>query len=140
MSIYLDASILVSIFVRDRHAPRIFEWLSELTAPLLVSSWAVTEFSSALGVRRRMGSMDYSERAASEKSMDNWLAGNIDRIECTAIDLRIARQILRDEAAPLKAPHALHLAMALRSGSILATTDRQLARAAEALGIATNAP
>jgi hypothetical protein len=131
---YFDASVLVSLFVRDHHTDRVHNWIATLSDRPLVSDWAVTEFTSALGLRRRIDVLGRSEREQIEVALDGWLY-SVDRIELAAADLAFARFLMRSEATPLKAPDALHLAIAMRWGATLATTDRQLSRAAEELGV-----
>ncbi|HXQ14448.1 MAG TPA: type II toxin-antitoxin system VapC family toxin [Caulobacteraceae bacterium] len=134
MTSYFDASVLVSMFVRDEHTDRVHRWIATLSDRPLVSNWAVTEFTSALGLRRRIDVLSRDEREQIELALDGWLY-SADRIEVAAADLTFARFLMRSEATPLKAPDALHLAIAMRWGARLATTDRQLGRAAEEVGV-----
>jgi predicted nucleic acid-binding protein len=72
LSVYLDTSVLVSLFVRDGHTDRVLSWAQTQTEPPQVSDWAVTEFSSALGLRRRLGQLEEADRANLELALDGW--------------------------------------------------------------------
>lgn len=134
MSFYFDTSVIVSLFVRDDNTDRVFDWFATLAEPPIVSSWTVAEFTSALGLRRRLGVLDRAEREQIELALDDWLQG-VELIEPAASDFALARDLMRSEVAPLKAPDALHLAIALRRGATLVSTDRQLDRAALNAGL-----
>jgi predicted nucleic acid-binding protein len=134
LSVYLDTSVLVSLFVRDGRTDRVLNWAQTQTEPPQVSDWAVTEFSSALGLRRRLGQLEEADRANLELALDGWLQ-TVSRVEVGSADLALARHLMRSELIALKAPDAFHLALSLRWGSVLATTDRQLAQAAVDLGL-----
>jgi uncharacterized protein len=134
LSVYLDTSVLVSLLLRDGHTDRVLNWLQTRTEPPLVSDWAVAEFSSALGLRRRLGELDPSDRERLELALDGWLQ-TVDRVESAPADLALARHLMRSELVVLKTPDALHLALSLRWGATMATTDRQLAQAAVGVGL-----
>jgi predicted nucleic acid-binding protein len=137
LSAYLDASVLVSIWVADSQSARVGDWLARSPKSLLVSNWAVTEFTSALGVRRRAGTLDVREREAAENALDLWLESGVERADLISGDFVVARRLMRSETSPIKAADALHIAVAQRLGCSLATLDVQQRRMAEALGLET---
>lgn len=132
MPLYLDTSLLVSAFVEDDHS----DWAAKLLirAPdVVVSRWAETEFSSALGLRVRSNAMDLSERAEIEAEFDGWRSG---RGSCRVEDhdmVRCRRLLL--DGVRLRTPDALHLSVVLRHGYALATLDKYLAAAAKLKGV-----
>ena len=137
MSVYLDTSVLVSMWVQDAHSEYIDHWCAGLDEPMLVSNWAAAEFTSALGARQRNASLTPEESESAELALDGWLAAGVDTIDLVAADVSLARRLMRASSTPLKAPDALHLAATRRTGATLATLDRPLQRAAESLGLAT---
>ncbi|MGH6958402.1 MAG: type II toxin-antitoxin system VapC family toxin [Caulobacteraceae bacterium] len=137
MSIYIDASVLVSMWVSDSHSRRVDRWIETVDSSLVVSDWGAAEFSSALGARHRSGALSEPDREAAERSFDAWFGSGVTQTDILAEDFRSARRLIRMEIAPLKAPDALHLAVARRLGAVFATLDRPLSRAADRLGVST---
>ena len=124
------------MWVKDSHSERVDRWSASIAEPMVVSGWAVAEFSSALGVRRRHGDLNDDERQAAELALDIWLT-SVDQVEIVAVDFVLARQLMRVDALPVKAPDALHIAVAKRIGAVMATVDRQLRHAAEGFDVST---
>lgn len=136
MKLYLDASVLVSLLARDALTPRAYCLLRARTAELLVSDFAAAEFASALGQRVRTGELTAEEARAAFANFDVWTAQTTRRIETTAADVRAAEAFLRRLDLNLRAPDALHIAVARRMGAVLATFDEKMAVAVRALGLA----
>lgn len=136
--IYLDASVVVPIFITELTSPRLDAWLA--TDPeICLSEWTVSEFSSALSLRLRTGGLDVEERDAAELELDGWLADGILAVEVGEDDIRAARTLLRFDRN-LRTPDALHLAIASRLDCRIATYDRRLAEAAVAIGMEVVVP
>jgi predicted nucleic acid-binding protein len=135
LSVYLDTSVLVSLFTADDHSERAEAWLME-GHDLIVSHWVAAEFSSALSVQRRQGRITAIDVDVAERAFDSLLDSEF-RVEVIGgADLLRARAIVVRDGF-LKAPHALHLAIAERLGSVFATFDQTLHRAARSLGMET---
>lgn len=132
MSTYVDTSVIVSFFIRDDHAETARRW-AETGPDVAISDWTMTEFSSALSHHVRLGSLSDRERKAAELAFDRWSA--------RGLVLEVARERFRDARAliqahrRLRAPDALHLAIARHEGLPLATMDRDLLDAALAEGL-----
>ena len=132
MSTYVDTSVIVSFFIRDDHAETARRW-AETGPDVAISDWTMTEFSSALSHHVRLGSLSDRERKAAELAFDRWAA--------RGLVLEVARERFRDARAliqahrRLRAPDALHLAIARHEGLPLATLDRDLLDAALAEGL-----
>lgn len=125
MSVYLDASVLVSMFVADNNTPA--AWRFGGGAPnCVISVWAVTEFSSALFLQVRKGRLAPDERSEVEARFDRWLTTRPDSVLPLLEDHQAARTMLRRASTPLRAPDALHLAICQRLGADLATFDRTM--------------
>ncbi|HZZ35976.1 MAG TPA: type II toxin-antitoxin system VapC family toxin [Caulobacteraceae bacterium] len=139
MSIYLDTSVAVSLFVHDPHSARVEAWLSTDPQHVTLSAWTAAEFSSALARRERIGQTTPVDRAAAERSFDLWVATFAQDAPVLAQDFEFVREIIRHDRARLRTPDALHLAIVYRIGAKLATLDTDLAQAAQAIGIATEA-
>lgn len=138
MRLYLDASVLVPLFVDDDWTDRAKAWAT--TEPdVLVSDWAVTEFSSALSLHVRKGRLDPDERDEAENALNWWLAVRVKEEPVDPEDVIQARMLLYRHAK-LRAPDALHLALVSRLRVGLVTYDLDLAAAARADGVSVVVP
>jgi predicted nucleic acid-binding protein len=136
LSIYLDASVLVSMFTIDEHTTRARGWLGAVDRALSLSDWTLTEFSSATAIGVRVGRFTEADRDEAEARLGAWL-GSSEVVESVdPDDVRMARGLIRATRLPLRASDALHLAITHRLGDTLATFDVGMARAAADLGIA----
>ncbi|MBX3476935.1 MAG: type II toxin-antitoxin system VapC family toxin [Brevundimonas sp.] len=136
MKTYLDTSILVSAIHLDDHSSRVTAWLA--STDVIWSRWALTEISSALAVQVRMGRLADKARRGLEIRLDAWLGGR-EVIDVLNEDVVLARDLVRGDVR-LRAPDALHLAIALREGLPLATLDRDMAAAARDAGLVVLTP
>ncbi len=140
MTAYVEASVAVSLFVDDVHSARVDAWLGEQRDPLLLSAWTITEFSSALAFRRRVGTLNANDRRSAEAAFDGWISSDQVRVvDVGASDFATARQLMRYDTIPLRAADALHLAIALRLGVVMATLDDDLETAAKTTGLGISA-
>ena len=131
--IYLDASVVVPIFVVEATSPRLDVWLA--THPdICLSPWTVAEFSSALSHHQRTGRLAPDEREAAEDGLDQWLAQGVRLLDIGNDDVRAAQTLIRFDPL-LRTPDALHVALAERFGLSLATYDQRLAASAARIGI-----
>ena len=137
MTVYLDTSVLVSLFQKDEHTERASAWIAGVDS-FVLSSWTLTEFSSALAVRTRMRQVLDRERRAFELQLDQWLLGRI-VLSVLDGDMIEARRLVRNDVR-LRAPDGLHVALAIRHGCVLATLDKDMARAAKNVGLTVAIP
>ena len=83
MRLYLDTSLIVTALVTEPQSPAVVAWLETRTAArLTISDWVVTEFSAALSVKLRSGTLD---AAAQDRALS--LFGDLvsNEFECLAI-------------------------------------------------------
>ena len=137
MSVYLDASVLMSVFHDDDHSDRVTEWLS-LRDDFIFSLWTVAEVSSALSRQVKMKNLSSRERERTETRLDLWLAGR-PMADVASDDFDLARRLLRADVR-LRTPDALHIAVAVRQGLELATLDRAMAESALDFGLGVIVP
>lgn len=140
MSLYLDASVLVALFVTDPAAPRAEVFLLEHPAITVVSDFGAAEFSSAVARRVRMRDLTKGEGRLVFANFDDWIARSTSRENVMAVDIVSAERILRRLDVNLRTPDAIHLAIARRLDAVLVTFDRAVAVAARALGMAVETP
>lgn len=107
---------------------------------LLISDFAAAEVASALSRLVRMGLLDSADATARVSDFDVWRAGTSSPVDVQASDMRLAYTYVRRFDLMLRAPDALHLALARRLEVTLVTLNRRLADAALALGISAGSP
>lgn len=132
MSIYVDTSVVVSFFIRDDHAEAARRW-ARTDPRVAISDWTATEFSSALSHHVRLGSLSDRERKVAELAFDRWAARGL-VLEVTRDRFQDARLLMQAHRR-LRAPDALHLAIARYEGLPLATLDEDMRDAGVAEGM-----
>jgi uncharacterized protein len=139
VSLYLDASVLVTLFVIDPSSARAEAFLSAHPEIVIVSDFGVAEFSSAVGRRVRTRDLTREDGQLAFSHLDTWVARSAYR-EITTADIDAANRILRRLEVNLRTPDAIHIAIAQRLEATLVTFDRSMAASARALGIAVATP
>jgi predicted nucleic acid-binding protein len=107
---------------------------------LLVSDLVVTEVVSALSRRLRQGALTRADARRVQHAIVGRLdGGGYQRVELTRDAHRRAEHLLLSlTEAPLRAPDALHLALAMSArAASMASFDARLGVAARAVGLAT---
>jgi predicted nucleic acid-binding protein len=140
MSIYLDASFLIPMLVREPVSEAVRAFLTETEQELLVSDFAAVEVASGLSRLVRTGLLTTAEATARLANFETWRAGSASTADIHAADARLAYTYVRRFELMLRAPDALHLAMAHRLQATLVTFDRRLSQAAASLGIMAQIP
>lgn len=136
LSVYLDTSVIVSLFINDSFSPRARAFLATGPADIVVSDLASAEFASALGIRCRRRLSNKLEARAAFASLDIWSNRYAVTVQMQSADIRQAQSALRRLDLSLRTPDAIHIAIAQRLGSALATFDNRLADGAKTLGAA----
>jgi hypothetical protein len=137
MRVYVDTSVLVAAHVREPHTGLAQTWLSEHSANLLLSTWALVECDSALAIKLRRGELDAASQMSAIAVIDAFAGHFAPLTTPLEADLQRARMLCRNANSGLRSGDALHLAMALRlNASHLATLDSVLAKNATEHGLA----
>ena len=140
MSSYLDASVLVPRLVEEQHSDAVVAFIATNIDELVISDFAAAEVGSALSRLVRMRQMSAADAASSLSDFDIWRAATSSPAEVHAADARLAYAYVRRFDLMLRAPDALHLAIARRLGATLVTLDARLASAARELGVSAAVP
>ncbi|MBA2574502.1 MAG: type II toxin-antitoxin system VapC family toxin [Actinomycetota bacterium] len=125
--LYLDTSLLVAALTPETNTADVQRWLSEQVAgQLAVSDWVTTEFSSALSLKTRVGALAVEERDQALDAYRLLTLRSFEIVPVTRNDFLVAARFLDRSEMALRAGDALHVAVALRTGAVLVTLDREL--------------
>lgn len=135
MAFYLDTSVLVAYYVPEALSERVQERLMAAQG-VVVNELARLELVAALALRQRVGDLSATDaHNVLALFRHHWTQGLYGMLVPRGADYQRARGYVGRFDLPLKAPDALHLALA--DGRTLLTADRQLAQNAMKLRIAT---
>jgi predicted nucleic acid-binding protein len=135
LSIYLDTSIVVPLFLPDPFVGRTRSFFAAGPADLMVSDLVSAEFAFVVGIRVRKKEISSANGKAAFVNFDNWTRRRTIGAETSPDDIRRAERMLRRLNLNLRAPDAIHVAIAQRLGAELATFDVKMADCAHALGV-----
>jgi predicted nucleic acid-binding protein len=134
--IYIDTSVLGAIFFREAGAADLLARLEgQRKKQLMISAWTLTEMVSVGGIKQRTGAIDAVTRQQALANFQRFASMHLGTVEIEPADFRTAA-VLIESPSPLRAGDALHLAVARRLGAPLASIDRRLCVAVDALGLA----
>jgi len=136
VSFYLDANVLVSLFVTDAHSRTADAWIDSDPGILFVSDFAEVEVSAVISRQLRAKLTSESVARDALADFDEWTSRMTQALETSSSDVRFADRLVRNFATKLAAPDALHLAITLKHGPQLVTFDERLAEAARRCGAA----
>jgi uncharacterized protein len=136
LTCYLDASVMLPILIKEPASTAVDAFMSTVQQQLWVSDFAAAEVASALSRLVRTGRLQATDGAARLSDFDVWRTAMTKPAEIHAVDVRLAGAYVRRFDLALRAPDALHVAMARRLDIPLVTLDRRLATAARELGVA----
>jgi predicted nucleic acid-binding protein len=135
VNVYFDASVIVSFVINDALSPRVDAYINSVSPIAVVSDFAAAEVASALNLRVRAGTMDQDGARAALGRLDLWRAQAAASCQLTSTDILVADAFLRRLDLPLRAPDAIHLAIAQRLDIAIATGDLRMKDCAVRLGI-----
>src|SRR4051812_34775057 len=101
---------------------------------LLVSDFAGAEFASAIARLVRMGDVTADGARDTFAEFDAWTSRETEGAQTTTVDIGSAAAFIRRLDLTLRAPDAIHIAIAQRLGVDLFTFDKKLAASARTLG------
>lgn len=137
MSVYLDASLLVALFLPDATSERAINFIANFKLRPVTTDFAIAEFASAVGRRVRMDRVQTQDAHAMFHEFDAWIAASVFRVSIAPADVAVSNDFLRRLDLNLRTPDALHIAAAKRLNLTLATFDTRMADCARQLGVET---
>ena len=134
--LYLDTSLLISAHSRESRTDDVLRWLSKQNvAELSISDWVITEFSSALSIKLRMGVIGTGQRGAMLAQFTQLSVNTLRLLPIEVSALRTAARFCDQPHLNLRAGDALHLAICAEHGAVLCTLDQRLSQAAPLVGV-----
>lgn len=136
---YVDTSVLVAAFTREKRTKEMQNWLADQSpGNLAISDWVITEFSSALSIKVRIGALETSHRADVLASFIEMIEKSLVVLSISPLDFRTAARFADQHDTGLRAGDALHLAVAANHGGKLQSLDQGQVEAARQLGVSTS--
>lgn len=134
MNLYLDASVLVPLFVSEARSDDAQAGLQGRA--LFISDLAAAEFSAAISRRVRTGDLGVEQAPAAFATFDAWSARAANRVPLETGDLLSTIALVRRLDLHLRTADAVNLAIVQRLGAEIFTFDKKMAEAARSLGLA----
>jgi predicted nucleic acid-binding protein len=133
---YVDTSVLVAALTKEINTPRAERWLTAAAeGDVAISDWVIAEFSAALSIKLRIGSVNVDRRAAALAAFARMIDESFVVAPITSAHFRTAARLADKHQHGLRAADALHLAVSSEEGATLCTMDKRLASAGKALDI-----
>jgi predicted nucleic acid-binding protein len=135
--IYLDTSFLAPLFREEATSQKVADFVSRQAAgTLAVSKWTGVEFASLVSRDVRMGMLTAAEGRHLVDEFGSVVASSLFVFAPNSIDFELAGEYVANFATQLRAPDALHLAVAHNNGvEFIATLDEGMLSAAKRLKI-----
>jgi uncharacterized protein len=135
LTCYLDASVMLPMLVKEPASAAVDAFMATVQQEVWVSDFAAAEVASALSRLVRAAHLQATDAAARLSEFDIWRAAMTSTVDIQASDTRLAYIYVRRFDLRLRAPDALHVAVARRLDAVLVTLDRRMATAAIDLGV-----
>ena len=136
--IYLDTSFLTPLFREEATSSKVAAFLTrQSVGTLVVSKWTSVEFASLVSRDVRMSALSVAQGRRQITEFEAMVADALILLMPTANDFTLAQQYVANFSTKLRAPDALHLAVAHNNGAeFIATLDDGMLFAAKKLKVA----
>jgi uncharacterized protein len=110
--IYIDTSALVPAFIREPKSEAVLAWIETSGERLVVSEWAIAEFSSAAAIKVRTGEIAVATAKRAQARFLEFAQDHCSIAVPQRAEFRRAAELAGDVNLKLRAGDALHLAIA----------------------------
>ncbi|MBP9652785.1 MAG: type II toxin-antitoxin system VapC family toxin [Candidatus Desulfobacillus denitrificans] len=132
--VYVDTSVLVALLLKEPRSSDVARWYAACQDDLVSAMWCVTEFASALSIKRRTGQIVEEEAQTAWQRFERLCANDLQLVPVEPATFHRATVLALDAGSDLRAGDALHLAAALDvKAKGMATLDEVLAKYARRL-------
>ena len=134
---YLDTSFVAPLFLPEETSSDVAAFVRGMPAgELAVSHWTLVEFSSLLARKVRTNELNSEDAAPVDDSFDGAVSGSFVVFVPSVDDFAVARRYVQRLETGLRAPDALHLAIAAnRNARNIFSLDKKLINAGKTLGL-----
>lgn len=127
--VYVDTSVLVALYLKEDKSAAVSRWYAACADELISAVWCVSEFASALSIKRRTGQIDEAAAQAAWQKFERMCANDLVLLPLEPGAFHRGAVLTLDASSGLRAGDALHLATALDTKArSMATLDDALAR------------
>jgi hypothetical protein len=140
MSLYLDTSVLMPLYVEEKTSAAMAVWLEATSEALLVSDLTRGEFAAAVSRLVRMRALEKHHGVEIVAAFEEWCDVRGTRVENLPSDIREAAHLVRQPTPRLLMPDAIHLVACSRLGAILVTLDDDLVQIGDREAVAVLVP
>lgn len=140
MSLYLDTSVLVPLFVPESQSPMVLGWIQKQQGSIYLSDFAITEFHAVVSRLVRQDAIDMQLATAIREQFAKWALAATESAENIPADIRVAGHLVQTPLPKLLSADATHLATCRRMALILATLDHGMQKIADREGVKWVAP
>lgn len=133
--LYVDTSVLVAAWTVETRTDDVQQWLAERRSEeIAVSSWTITEFSSAIALKARSGQIDPDDCGKALALFKELCSTTFECLPISRGHFIEAARMIDQVNIGLRAGDALHLAVAVGNDVTLVTLDKGLAKACGVIG------
>ena len=134
--IYVDTSVIVPLLTSEPKTGAVTAWFAGLRETPACSDWLLTEFSSALSIKLRTGSITEVIAKRVRKEFELLAEGGLKIVPVSRDAFRQSAKLAQLHQHVLRSGDSLHLAVALELGaSHMATLDGTLGANAKRNGM-----
>jgi len=135
--LYLDTSFVAPLFLPEESSAEVVAYVQGLPeGELAVSHWTMVEFSSLLARKVRTNELNAEQAADADSSLEAAVGAAFALFLPNGDDFAVARRFVQRLETGLRAPDALHLAIAANRGArTIYTLDKKLIAAGLMLGL-----
>lgn len=135
MTLWLDASVVVCLVLREPMSPSVDRTVAAATGRIIISDFCLAEASAAIARLVRVGAKSPDAADTLYSEMEAWAKDIAEHARIASDDVIEATRFVRRSDLALRAPDAIHIAASHRLEATLVTLDQGMARAAAALGV-----
>ena len=135
--VYLDTSFLAPLFLPEETSGDVPAYVQGLPVrELAVSNWTMVEFSSLLARKVRANELNPEGAAEADAKFEAAVGNSFVMLFPGGDDFAVARRYVQRHETGLRAPDALHLAIAANRGArTILSLDKKLIAAGKILGL-----